>query len=114
MGDAGVISAVADAGPLIHLGEVGVLSLLQLFTNVYIPGAVWQEATVSGRVLSTDLQAFPNLDRRNLSPEHVMQFSHAYDLTHLHTGERESLYVCIQDNVDLITTDDLAVRQAAK
>jgi predicted nucleic acid-binding protein len=114
VGDTSVTSAVVDAGPLIHLNEIGALALLRLFTDVYIPGAVWQEATVSGQVLPADLEALPNLHRCDLSSESVVRFSHAYALTHLHTGERESLYVCINDNVDLIVTDDLAVRKAAK
>ncbi|MGC9393672.1 MAG: hypothetical protein ACP5J4_02320 [Anaerolineae bacterium] len=114
MGDTGIASAVVDAGPLIHLDEIGAFSLLRLFTAIYIPGAVWQEAVASGRVVSADLEILPNLHRCELLPESVMQFSHAYALTHLHTGERESLYVCIQDNIHLVLTDDLAVRKAAK
>ena len=114
MGDTGVASTVVDAGPLIHLGEIGALSLLRLFSAIYIPGAVWQEAVASGRVVSADLEILPNLHRCELLPESVARFSHAYSLTHLHTGERESLYVCVQDNIHLILTDDLAVRKAAK
>jgi predicted nucleic acid-binding protein len=114
VGDTGITSAVVDAGPLIHLGEIGALSLLRLFPAIYIPGAVWQEAVASGRVVSADLEILPNLHRCELLPESVTRFSRAYSLMHLHTGERESLYVCIQDNIHLLLTDDLAVRKAAK
>lgn len=37
MGDAELIRAVADAGPLIHLAEVAGLSLLQVF-GLKLPG----------------------------------------------------------------------------
>ena len=33
--------AVADAGPLIHLSEIGCLSLLRIFDRLSIPDAVW-------------------------------------------------------------------------
>jgi hypothetical protein len=34
---------VCDAGPLIHLDELGCLSLLRDFVQVQVPDAVWQE-----------------------------------------------------------------------
>jgi hypothetical protein len=42
------VEAVADAGPLIHLHEVGQISLLNLFVAVHVPAIVWREATESG------------------------------------------------------------------
>ena len=38
---AGVV--VCDAGPLIHLDELGCLDLLADFSGVLVPEAVWQE-----------------------------------------------------------------------
>jgi predicted nucleic acid-binding protein len=35
--------AVADAGPLIHLSEIGVLTLLHVFDAIHVPHAVWLE-----------------------------------------------------------------------
>lgn len=34
---------IADAGPLIHLDELGCLDLLRDFARVWVPDAVWQE-----------------------------------------------------------------------
>jgi hypothetical protein len=34
---------VCDAGPLIHLDELGVLDLLEDFDTVLVPDAVWNE-----------------------------------------------------------------------
>ncbi len=44
MGNAGVNSAVADAGPLIHLREIGCLALLTIFDELHVPESVWAEA----------------------------------------------------------------------
>jgi hypothetical protein len=44
MGAGAITHAVADAGPLIHLTEVGCLSLLRIFDCLSIPDAVWAEA----------------------------------------------------------------------
>jgi predicted nucleic acid-binding protein len=41
-----VDSIVCDAGPLIHLDELGCLSLLNDFNQILVPGQVWQEVTV--------------------------------------------------------------------
>ena len=114
MGDGSIIIAVADAGPLIHLSEIGALSLLRIFTAVYVPTAVWQEATMAGRVLPTDLQACSTIRYYDSLPEDVERFVRDNALMHLHTGECESLYVCGQEKVDFLLTDDLAVREAAK
>lgn len=38
-------SVVYDAGPLIHLSELGYLSLLNDFADVLVPEQVWQEVT---------------------------------------------------------------------
>ncbi len=54
MGNGPVNVAVADAGPLIHLGEIGCLDFLQVFELLHIPDAVWQETVHLGRVSETD------------------------------------------------------------
>ncbi|RPJ37238.1 MAG: hypothetical protein EHM35_06755 [Planctomycetaceae bacterium] len=38
-----VLEVVCDAGPLIHLDELGCLDLLSDFQAVLVPGLVWQE-----------------------------------------------------------------------
>jgi len=41
--DEGNRLVVCDAGPLIHLDEVGCIDLLDEFSEVLIPAAVWHE-----------------------------------------------------------------------
>lgn len=48
MGDGGLV-AVTDAGPIIHLTDVGCLGLLSIFEHLHVPDAVWLETVGQGR-----------------------------------------------------------------
>lgn len=111
MGDGQVESAVADAGPLIHLYEVGQTHLLILFDALCIPDAVWAESVGEGRIPPPDLD---NVQRHAIVDSHVEQFVHTHSLNNLHAGERESLFLCHHLDITLLLTDDLTVRDAAK
>jgi predicted nucleic acid-binding protein len=106
--------AVADAGPLIHLTEVGCLSLLRIFDRLSIPDAVWSEAVTLGSVPQTDMLALGIVQRHALSHSLVIQFIQQNSLERLHAGEQECLFLCQQSGVSVLLTDDLAVREAAK
>ena len=43
MGTGTVTSAVADAGPIIHLSEIDALQFLHVFDHLLIPNEVWNE-----------------------------------------------------------------------
>ena len=109
MGHERVEQAVADAGPLIHLHEVGQIDLLNLFKVLYIPGAVWAES--SDKINSPPLN-LNNIRHHTLAASDVDHFVQTYSLSNLHVGERESL--CNQLDIPLLLTDDLAVREAAR
>ena len=113
MGDEGLIAAVIDSGPIIHLTEIGCLSLLRIFSALHIPDAVWHETVEQGRVLQEDLLRVNRINRHALSPTAINQFTTEKGFKKLDDGERECLYLCKQINVSLILTDDLAVRDAA-
>ena len=106
--------ATADAGPLIHLTEVGCLSLLRIFDTLHIPDAVWSETVEQDRVLQVDVLGLGNVQRHALSQLEVMQFVQKHNLQDLHNGECECLYLCQHTSVSVLLTDDLAVREEAK
>jgi predicted nucleic acid-binding protein len=108
------MAAVADAGPLIHLNEIGCLALLQIFEILHIPDAVWSETVGQARVAESEIRALGNVQQHHLSPTDVVQFIQANKLEDLHAGEREGLYVCQRAGVSVLLTDDLAAREAAK
>jgi len=108
------LEAIADAGPLIHLTEIGRLSLLSIFTQIHIPNAVWSETVSQGRVPADDLHELQNITRYALSQQAVADFILDNNLAHLHSGECECLYLCQQINIFTLLTDDLSAREAAK
>lgn len=99
---------VCDAGPLIHLDEVGCVDLLADFSEVLVPDAVWRE------VLRHRPQALdhPALTLRRASPqaaEPAALVALAQVLS-LHTGEWEALRVALENRPGLLLTDDTAAR----
>jgi hypothetical protein len=60
MGSGVVTAAVVDAGALIHLYEIDRLPLLQLFTTLYLPDAVWSETVGQGRLADVDVSRLEN------------------------------------------------------
>jgi predicted nucleic acid-binding protein len=107
-------SAVADAGPLIHLYEIGSLALLDIFSTLHIPDAVWRETVGVGRVPEGDLLSLGTVQRHALLQPDVAQFVQDHGLEALHSGECECLCLCRQTAVAVLVTDDLAAREASR
>lgn len=114
MGNGKLKPVVVDAGPIIHLKEIGCLSYLQLFPTLHIPDAVWSETVGHGRVLKEELTRLDNIQHHTLNNLDVERFIKDNGCEDLDAGERECLYLCREIRVPLILTDDLAVRDAAK
>ena len=110
----GEIRAVPDSGPLIHLAEINCLPLLSIFGSLHIPEAVWSETIERGRTPKVDFSKLANIKRHNLNQTEITRFVENSNLKGLHAGERECLYLCKQIGIQILLTDDLAVREAAK
>jgi predicted nucleic acid-binding protein len=109
-----VKSAVADAGPLIHLAEIGAASLLALCERLLVPSAVWHETVGRTRVPEEILMRATLIDRHTLPDERVGRFIEEHGLGALHRGEQECLCLCLEAEVSVMLTDDLAARDAAQ
>jgi predicted nucleic acid-binding protein len=114
VGIGAVNTAVADAGPLIHLTEIGCLPLLRIFDILHIPEAVWWETVRHGRVEQGEVLGLGTVQQHTLSHSEVMQFTQERGYEELQDGERQCLYLCQQVGVSILLTDDLAVREQAK
>jgi len=110
VGDEEVKTAVVDAGPFIHLIEIGSISLLQIFDAIHVPRAVWMEIGEHSKNILKEIY----ITRHNLPEMQISEFTHKEGLEKLHSGEIECLYLCRQINLPILLTDDIAVREAAK
>lgn len=100
---------ISDAGPLIHLTEIGCLSLLGIFDTLHIPDTVWLETVGHKRVSEIELSKL-KICRHTLSLPEVTTFIAQHSLQNLQAGECECLYLGHLKNISLLLTDDLAVR----
>lgn len=109
MTDRPVDRVIADAGPLIHLDELACLDLLNDFSCVLVPDAVWRE--VEGhRPLALAAEPFIRVDSGPLDPR-VATLSLTFTL---HRGEREALTLSARFPAAMFLTDDTAARLAAQ
>ena len=104
------ITAVADAGPPIHLDELGVLELLADFREVWVPDAVWRELQRHRPNVLKNV-AIHWVRHRALPNSNVDALARLYTL---HAGEREALSLCMDKPDLLLLTDDSAARLAAQ
>jgi predicted nucleic acid-binding protein len=105
-------SVVCDAGPLIHLDEMGCLDLLADFEQVLAPDVVWDEVTRHRPDIlqSTDLRIIqvptPSAVRERLS---VLAKALALD-----AGETSALALMQRYPTAIFLTDDAAARLVAE
>ena len=114
MGAGSVGTAVADAGPLIHLHEIGCVPFLRVFGALLIADSVWAEATQQDRVPPDEILSLGNVERRTVEPNAVVRITRVCGHEDLHPADYECLCLCRDTGTDLLLTDDLALRQAAQ
>jgi len=96
------IAAVSDAGPLIHLAEIGSLELLSAFDTLLVPETVYKEVEAGG---------VPD-EFVDLSYDLVEADESQVGTEELDAGERAAIAVAEERGIVLLT-DDLAAREAA-
>ena len=105
--------AVADAGPLIHLSEIGQFHLLRVFGALHIPAQVIAEAIRHGPVTQEDLDGLGVVRQHNVTEESLQDIRTTPPFQKLHTGELACFFLCRDIGVKVILCDDLASRDAA-
>lgn len=112
MAEADPSLVVCDAGPLIHLDQLGCLSLLRDFALVQIPEAVWHEVErhrpAALRRRSLKLERVTELPEG--TPE-LIQLAQAFLLD---AGELEALRLMQVSTGAILLTDDAAARLVAE
>ena len=109
--DAPAKTVILDAGPLIHLDELGCLILLADFQERIVPAAVWDEVERHRfSAFHSNTLTFIKLEPVRISAA----LQTLYDALNLDAGEREALSLCEQYPHAILLTDDAAVRLAAQ
>jgi predicted nucleic acid-binding protein len=103
-------AVVADAGPVIHLDELGHLDLLSDFGRVIIPESVWLEVD---RHRPSALVAAGQWLIRQSARQSSLIVNAITPLYGLHSGEQEALHLCVELGDCMLLTDDTAARLAA-
>jgi predicted nucleic acid-binding protein len=103
---------ICDAGPLIHLEELGCLDLLCDFDLVQVPDAVWQE--VQRHRPSALRHRKVKLARLSSSPEAAPELIELAQAFLLDGGELEALKIMQQSPAAILLTDDAAARLVAE
>jgi len=105
--------AVSNAGPLIHLAEIGEFELLKIFSKICIPEKVYEEVCIEGMPGEREVRSAENIEVLSVSKEEIEKLSNKIDLK-LDDGELEALTVCNRFKVKIFLTDDLDARDAGK
>lgn len=105
------LTVICDAGPIIHLDELGCIELLADHARVLVPDAVWKEAE-RHRPGFARTTAVP-WERLTPIREPSPMIESLTRTMGLHAGKAEALQVALDNRDGLLVTDDAAARLAA-
>jgi len=109
---AGEIIAVLDAGPLIHLDELGSLRLLSGYREVLLPDIVEREAREHRPGIQ--INSIPGLVRVSSNPVAAESLFDLVAEFGLHAGELAAIAVLKEHHGDCLLSDDAAARAMAE
>jgi len=72
--------AVSNAGPPIHLAEIGEFELLKMFSKIYIPEKVHEEVCIEGMAGEREVRSAGNIEVLKVSKEEIENVSNKIDL----------------------------------
>lgn len=109
-----MLRAVSNSSPLIHLSAIGRLNLLQQFSSVCIPPAVWREVVDEGgsrpgtREVRKAREAgwLSVVEPGNAALVHLLEQD-------LHPGEAESIALALETRPDILLLDETEARRIA-
>jgi predicted nucleic acid-binding protein len=105
------LDVICDAGPLIHLDELGCLDLLADFRSVLVPEQVWQE--VERHRASVLKQREVTLQEVSVVVSTEVAFQTLVRAMALAIGEQAALSLMSHHPQAILLTDDAAARVAA-
>ena len=105
-------TVVADAGPIIHLDELGCLDLLDNMGNIFVPTLVLAEIQAFRADLS--ITSIPHANVRDSSSTASQRLETLITGLDLHAGEIAALKLAEQIDCGMFLCDDAAARVAGE
>ncbi len=114
------MKAVSDSTALIYLAKIGKLELLKTYSEVFIPGAVYQEVVIEGlkkgfldaKIIQRELEKGA-VKLKELSEEQQKEARELTKFAEIEAGEAEAIVLAKNLNSELLL-DDLVAQGAAK
>ena len=100
--------AVSNTGPILHLYEINLLKVLDLFLHILIPYEVENELRKNKIIFPSKVKVAA---LKNEFKDKAKIFVNQHDLDF---GEAEAITLALQERADYFLTDDLDARQVAK
>jgi len=107
------VKIVSNASPLINLARIGKLGLLQnLYGELIIPGAVWQEIVVegAGQPGAEEVKAADWIKQQDVTNRHLTKALKQ----ELDTGEAEAIALALEIGADLLLMYEHLGREVAR
>jgi predicted nucleic acid-binding protein len=106
------IKAISDAGPIIHLSEIGISTCFSLFSKVLVPREVYNEVKVCKLPGNNEIESktFEIVDSAN-KKDQIEYFSRKYDIS---IPDGSVITLSKYTGINLVLSDDLDVRDVLK
>ena len=110
------MKVVSNAGPLIALGKLGRLDVLQkLYGVVLVAHQVYEETVTRGIALGApDAHLTRDYFSRGIFQKKQVNPTRLSSLTQIHLGEKATIELALNLKADLVLMDDAAAREIAK
>ncbi len=107
---------ISDASPLVHLSAINRFDLLkELYLDLLIPPAVWEEVTTAGRGRPGEKEVGEAVRAgwMKVKAPDPLELNRS-ELQGLDSGEREALALAMQTRAEVVLLDELRGRRVAK
>ncbi len=105
---------IIDAGPIIHLSQLKLFNLLELFLPLHTSTEVWEEITSFDLSGKKEVEQFKKIQVHRISEEEKRTIKHKVKNFRLQSPDLSLLALCYKLDVKRILTDDLELRKAAE
>jgi predicted nucleic acid-binding protein len=107
------IKAISDAGPIIHLSEIGISTCFSLFSKVLVPREVYNEVKVCNLPGNNEIESkiFEIVDIASNKKDKIEYFSTKYDIS---IPDGSVITLSKYTGINLVLSDDPDVRDVLK